>query len=173
MKKSILAAVLFLTTTLLPFNVGANDLYKPEALARWAGCRANVVTSDQVSITRSYYNYYEHTLYIGTSSDSPLMVRVIIVFHEIGHCLQAQDGTMTKYYNGPLQVQDIELDADRRAADLACRYGLPGKSLLHDVFVWAYKTFGYLGDYAHGTISQRIRQGELASACQVVPVQAP
>lgn len=145
-----------------------------ERLVRWAGCHAPVHTSDQVSVLASFYSpdgglYYEPGLYIGTAAGVPGFVRLMVTLHETGHCLQHQEGAMDAFTN----MVDLELDADRRAADLACGLGLDGRALLHDLFVWAYRVFGYTGDWLHGTLAQRIEQGERASRCGVRPVEAP
>jgi hypothetical protein len=58
-----------------------------------------------------------------------------------------------------------ELDADRRSADLACGLGLDGRKLLHDTFQWAHDSFGYNGDDHHGTLAERMSQGDKATAC--------
>lgn len=168
MKKFTVAIILASLLLLVPFQTYAGSPYDPAVLSQWAGCTATVVTNNRVSVDNSMYSPYEHTVYIGTAPGVPQYVRTIIIFHEVGHCLQRQTGF--DLYNDRVIT---ELDADRIAADLACRYGMDGKQMLHDIFVWAKETFGYDGDAGHGTLVQRISQGELAEACQVIPIQAP
>jgi hypothetical protein len=141
-----------------------------EKVIKWAGCQAQLVTSDVIPIAGSAYAPYAHTLYIGTleAMDTPEFVHQIILFHEIGHCLQFQDGVLYE-----MGTPDRELDADRWAADLACAIGLDGRQMLHDVMVWAKKTFDYDGDYAHGTLQQRIEAGNMARWCEKPDFQAP
>jgi hypothetical protein len=140
-------------------------------IVKWAGCEANLVTSDERQIIESFYSPGKHTLYIGTRDVEglPQSVAVIVLYHEIGHCLQAQSGLLTTW----LPRIYLELDADRWAADLACARHLDGKRMLHDIMVWAYKTYGYEGDYDHGTLAQRIAQGDNALMCRLPRIEAP
>ena len=171
MKKLSAAIILASLLVLVPFQSQA-AWYDPESLARWAGCRADVQVEPTRSVLGSHYHPGYAILHIGTATDVPLAHRIIITFHEIGHCLQDQAGHLN--YGGPFaNLVEVELDADRQAADLACRYGLDGRRMLHDIFVWAKQTFGYTGDDAHGTVEQRISQGDLAEACQPVLAQSP
>jgi hypothetical protein len=130
------------------------------ALARWAGCSADVVASERHSPLDSAYGPLEHTLYIGTAPDMDPGHMLIVLLHEIGHCLQRQDG-----FAGYASGVEIELDADRIAADLACDLGLNGPGLLRDLFLWVRAKYGYNGDPGHGTLHERIRQGERAKRC--------
>jgi hypothetical protein len=144
-----------------------------ERLVRWTGCTAPVHTSDAVSVLNSFYApsdsmFGERGLYIGTKKDTPDYVQIMVTLHEAGHCLQHQAGI--------LYVTDtvtLELDADRYAADLACSLGLDGRGLLHDLFVWAFRVYGYDGDPRHGTMVERIHAGDLASRCHAPAEQAP
>lgn len=166
----LLSLVLALCLAVLPGAAQADPVHRYEALAQWAGCTALVVTSDQHSAIESYYDPREHTLYLGTGSSVdgpqvPATLELMIALHEIGHCLQ--------YLEGQPMVDDVtvELDADRRSADLACALGLDGTRLLHDLFVWAHDALGYDGDPSHGTLAQRISQAGNARACRLPKVQ--
>ena len=113
------------------------------------------------------------TVYIGTSAHIPPHLAVIIVLHEIGHCLQDQESVDGLYGVTMREGQlAVELDADRRAADLACGLHLDGVALLRELFEYAQKEFDYEGDYLHGTRGERISQGERALSCRVQPRQA-
>lgn len=171
--KRFIAAALMSLFLLIPISGYASSPYSPESLIRWAGCTAQIVTSDQRSVMSSMYNPYSHTVYIGTAEQYGVTrdFRVAIIFHEVQHCLQGQAG----HLDGPGYFQsivDVELDADRGSADLMCQYHMDGVKILHDLFVWARAEFGYEGDPNHGTLEQRISQGENAMACQLVPPQS-
>lgn len=140
-------------------------------IIRYAGCHAKLVTSDEHSVIESYYNSENKTMYIGTQpeADLPEDEALIIVLHETGHCQQDQEGLLADLapaYFDPTPIVTLELDADRRAADMACRMGKDGRGLLRDVFIWVHDKFGYNGDYLHGTLEQRISQGRLALSCE-------
>src|SRR5690349_1210451 len=170
MRKVIATVLLCLLALVAPIpTIGATNTTTPQehytTLARWAGCRAEVITSDEHSIVESFYN---GKLYIGTMPDGvPAELAEMVALHEIGHCLQDQAGVLDDYAWNP---QVYELDADRRAADLACARHKDGAKLLHDLFVWAYETYGYSGDYAHGTMAERISQSTNAPACHPAPL---
>jgi hypothetical protein len=169
--KKFITAVLVGLLLLIPGSASRAGLLDvdPASLAKWAGCHATVVTSNDYSPLRSMY-FPGGSIYIGTM---PGIVSregaIAIAFHEITHCLQDQ--------NYPAIWDDrvaTELDADRGSADLMCRYGMDGKRILRELFEW-FKSMNpdWDGDDNHGTMAQRISQGELAEACRVVPVQTP
>jgi hypothetical protein len=163
-----ICALLLALTLLLPGGGFAShrDL-DIAATARWAGCTADLTTSDEVSIAGSAYSPDEHRLYIGTQPGAPEYVYTIVALHEIGHCLQWQEESPLRRH-----TPERELDADRRAADLACAMGLDGAQMLHDTMVWAKQEFDYNGDPNHGTLVERISASALAYSCRVVPQQA-
>jgi hypothetical protein len=139
-------------------------------MAAWAGCRAQVIVTDDSPVT-SYYNSLWHTLVIGGGEDSgvPYYAGLIILLHETGHCLQDQNGTLGDYGMDPVPY---ELDADRTAADLACSMGMDGAQMLRDTFDWAHEKFGYNGDPMHGSLDERKSQGDLAPHCMKKEVQS-
>lgn len=143
-------------------NVAADHLQRPaERLAQTFGCKAEIVTDDELSVLGSYYDPLRDRLVVGTGADGvPNDVFIIIALHEIGHCLQDQEGRLWGR-----RLIDIELEADMLSAEMACQAGLDGRRMLHDAFVWAYETFGYEGDPNHGTLVERIRQGYYAPSC--------
>lgn len=164
--RRVIAAVGLVVALLIPLTyIAASQLDSPEAMARWAGCKAEVIEMENQSVLSSYYAPLWEQMYIGMDNeDVPLETQQIIIFHEIGHCLQDQEIQI-----GPLLEQGgrqmVELDADRRAADLACRRGQDGRRMLREAFLWAKKTFGYDGDDSHGTLAERISQGDKALYC--------
>lgn len=165
MKRLIATLLLSVLSVLSALPAAADHRQAPyERLVRWAQCTATFVTSDEVPVLRSYYDSVEHTLYIGTAELPGLSQELaeIVLFHEIGHCLQEQAGLFRD-----LPTIVTELDADRWAADLACALDRDGKRLLHDFFVWAKQTFGYDGDPDHGTLAQRTAQGDNAAMCKL------
>ena len=140
-----------------------------EDLVRWAGCDARVVTNDQYEIVQSVYDPNTHTIYLGGRDGLGLSREAseVIVLHEVGHCLQDQAGLF-----GVWTDVALELDADRTAANLSCALGRDGRQIMHDLFVWFHKSFGYDGDPAHGTLVQRISQGDSAALCRAQEPQA-
>lgn len=168
--KWLLVLALIFTSLALPADAEHRQVPYEDIIA-WSGCKAALVTSDDRYVIESFYNLMTSTLYIGTkdTADLPQEVAEMVLFHEIGHCLQHQAGL----FNEPIPRVVVELDADRWAADLACGLHRDGKRLLHDIFVWAYETLGYEGDPGHGTLAQRIAQGDNAAMCKLTPRQAP
>lgn len=139
--------------------------FDPAAYPRvvaWAGCTARVVADDAASPAESFYVPGAHVIVVGTHEDRdlPYYAGLFILFHETGHCLQAQDGTMDRLWGAPL-----ELDADRRASDLACGLGLDGRQIAQDTWDWAQRELGYNGDHGHGTLAERRAQAANAHAC--------
>lgn len=149
-----------------------------QEILTWSGCTAQLVTNDQFPAIDSFYTtgvlygipVMPPTIYVGTKEgEPPHEMALIVLLHEIGHCLQYQESpealVAADMNPTPEIIKVWELDADRRAADLACALGYDGRGLLHDVMVWLRETHGYNGDPAHGTLSERILQGEKATAC--------
>lgn len=167
--KVLIATILALTLVTPAFAEHRQDGY--ESWVKWAGCDATLVTDDDREIVSSHYNIVTRTLVIGAKdrSDLPREIAEMILFHEIGHCLQQQAGM----FEAMTPIIVIELDADRWAADLACGMGRDGQRLLHDLMVWAKEVFDYDGDPWHGSLAQRIAQGKNAAFCRIAPHQAP
>jgi hypothetical protein len=173
LKVALAAAAAAVLLALAPYTVQFLDWrYDPAnypKLVKWAGCTAEVIVTDG-SPAGSFYSPTDHALVIGGGEDPnvPYYAGLIILLHETGHCLQFQADPaeqMNKYRENPVMY---ELDADRRAADLACGLGLDGRQLLIDTFEWARVTFGYHGDPYHGTLEQRESQAMNAHACDKV-----
>lgn len=144
-------------------------------IKEWAGCKADLeLVWDRSPVTSYYIGGDPGTLVVGAYEDPgiPYYAGLLIFLHEVGHCLQDQDGLLGGYITQEGRVA-IELDADRYAADLACRFGLDGKGLLHDLFIWARDTFGYNGDSDHGTLAQRMAQGDNAMSCAIARPHVP
>ena len=170
--KRLLAALVFVTVLFAGVASAGHKQEEYWRYARWAGCTAALITSDERSILESFYRPYTHALYIGTQDTSQHFM-LIVLFHEIGHCLQFQRYTLPEIQEIYQTRVALELDADRLAADLACSMGMEGKRMLRDIFEWAHEEFGYDGDPEHGSLAERIGQGELAPACNPAPIQAP
>ena len=171
--KLTVAAMLTALLIALPFEVSFSqydwrmDPAQYPKMVQWAGCTAQIDVDDNDSPTGSYYVPVYHILHIGAKEDPnvPYYAGLIILLHEVGHCLQFQanpEEHVANYREHPVQY---ELDADRRSADLACGLGLDGRKLLHDTFQWAHDAFGYNGDDGHGTLSERMSQADNAHAC--------
>lgn len=135
-------------------------------ISRWAGCKAGVIIDWERSPVFSYYTREAKYIMIGGLDDGkmPYYAGLMIFLHEVGHCLQDQNGELITY---PMNPKKYELDADRYSADLSCKLGLNGRSLLKELFDWAKEAFGYEGDPDHGTMAERIAQGLKATACDV------
>ena len=157
----------------LPFEVSFSAYewrYDPSNYAQmvqWAGCTAALDVDENDSPAGSYYVPVYHILHIGAKDDPaiPYYAGLIILLHETGHCLQFQANPEQHVRNYREDPVKYELDADRRSADLACALGLDGRTLLRQTFQWAHDTFGYNGDDKHGTLEQRMSQGDAATAC--------
>jgi hypothetical protein len=167
---TFIAAVTLIVSLLAPSNAIHNDRAVKKLVA-WAGCNATVMTSDQQLASDSMFSLQTKTLYIGTRPDAPTYAERIIILHEIGHCLQLQEGGIA--YFQETGAPGYELDADMRSADLACKLGMDGRRMLHDTMIWAKHTFGYEGDWVHGSLADRIAQGDNAPACKAHATQAP
>jgi hypothetical protein len=168
-----MAAMLTALLIALPFTVSFSqydwrlDPAQYPKMVQWAGCTAAIDVDTDDSPVKSYYVPVYHILHIGAAEDPnvPYYAGLIILLHEVGHCLQFQanpEEHVRNYREHPVQY---ELDADRRSADLACGLGLDGRKLLHDTFQWAHDAFGYNGDDGHGTLSERMSQADNAHAC--------
>jgi len=163
MKRSFIA--LTAAAIVLVFATAAVANHRDEsinALVKQLGCEADVFTFDNVTAARSAFSPMNNSLYIGTEDDPSLPAEVadMIVLHEIGHCLQLQDGTIFV-----MDEVSLELDADRRSVDMACSIGRDGRSLQFLLWKWVNEKFGYVGDSKHGTIAERIAQADLATTC--------
>lgn len=158
---------------------------------RLAGCRSEVVLGENHSIFESYFNSDENKLYIGTRTGKlPKEYADAIIFHEAGHCVQLQDGTMKKFqeiikrakasaeanYGYPddavlaefyAEILVIELDADARAAEMLCRRGLDGRAIYYELLVYAKENLGYEGDARHGSLQNRIDAAASAPMCKL------
>lgn len=169
MKRLIALAVFLLLAIPAPgYSFSEVDVL---GFVRWAGCNAEVATSEAHAPFASHYHpiasndQYAYTLHIGTDPayDEYLLP---ILAHEVGHCLQDQAGEL------PGVHPDVELDADQRGAALLCGRGLDGVKMMRDLLRYAQVEFGYQGDINHGTIRMRQAAAESALACHVLPRQA-
>jgi hypothetical protein len=135
-------------------------------VVEWAGCHATVAIEPDQSPTSSYYVPQLHTLVVGTHEDSeiPYYAGLFILLHETGHCLQHESGWLDRQTD----IVVVELDADRRGADLACGMGLDGRRILVDTFEWAKQVLGYNGDPNHGTLEMRESQALNAHSCDKI-----
>jgi hypothetical protein len=167
------ALLIAIALVLVPYKMQFMDWrYDPAgypSLVKWAGCHATVIADPSQPAVGSFYIPMRHVIIIGTDENAkePYYAGLFIVLHETGHCLQDESGWLDKQTD----IVVVELDADRRATDLACARGLDGRKILHDTFVWARDEFGYQGDPAHGSLEQRMAQGDLAHACDKVTGQ--
>jgi hypothetical protein len=169
--RRLLAVLLLLSLLAGGSYASATPRFTLRDLVAWTGCTAEVVTSDAHGIEESFYLPEQHALYLGTAP-APSYVVLMVALHESAHCLQMQEGYLVPLWTAEGSVA-VELDADRRAAEMACDLGLDGARLLHDVFAWLHSEFGYDGDGSHGTIEERISQADHALGCRNVPAQAP
>lgn len=161
--RSVVALAALALLAIVP-TADATHLQQPYAAwVAWAGCRAEVITDDAHSVLDSFYDTESERLYLGTLADEvPEGLGLVVVFHEVTHCLQGQHGDL----DGSYDTVQIELDADRGAANLLCALGKDGARLEHDLFLWARDNFGYNGDSWHGTLAERIAAGYSAPNCK-------
>ena len=136
------------------------------SIAEWAGCEN--VTVYEADMLNAYFGVdYDGSPIIVIGTQFPEEHRLTVFLHELGHCLQYMDGSLMQ-----MDSETRELDADGRSAQLACALHMNGPRMVYDLFVWVHETFGYEGDDAHGTLAQRIEQGNRAKGwCP--NVQAP
>jgi hypothetical protein len=171
--KLTVAAMLAALLIALPFEVAFTqydwrlDPAQYPKMVQWAGCTAQIDVDENDSPVRSYYVPVYHILHIGAMEDPevPYYAGLIILLHEVGHCLQFQANPEMHVSNYRADPVKYELDADRRSADLACGLGLDGRSLLRQTFQWAHDAFHYNGDDGHGTLEQRMSQADNAHLC--------
>ena len=144
----------------------STDVDTLTSIAEWAGCEA--VTVEEDDMLNAFFAvdpYGQPYIFIGTQF--PEEHRLTVFLHELGHCLQYMDGSFVQ-----MDSEIRELDADGRSAQLACALHMNGPRMVYDLFVWVHETFGYEGDEGHGTLAQRIEQGNHAKGwCP--NVQAP
>ena len=166
--KKLVVALLVSLLAVLPVSATASWYNETnQDLVRWAGCTATVIEWPQFGPEGSYYLVGSHTIVFGTKPTMSKDAALMILFHETGHCLQFQNRDRQEVAElFDYSQVNLELDADRWAAQLACARHLDGRTLLHDVFVEAYEKFDYEGDSNHGTLAQRISQGNRAEACR-------
>jgi hypothetical protein len=167
--RALLASLLAITLSLTPISASALTHQQVVDMSHWAGCRAEVVTSDEASATDSSFQVEESaTIYFGTAKEEGMTdeMQTLILFHEVSHCLQYQEDYIFHMYQEDGQ-KAVELDADYRGVQLACAYHLNGRQLIDDVFSWMLQNFGYTGDWRHGSIWERMAQGDKADWCAV------
>jgi hypothetical protein len=176
----LLGLLLALMVLVAPVSAGEPSY---QDIVQTMGCRAPVFTSNEVSPLSSFYlshdavdiwgTVYRSGLYLGTESDVPPELALIIVLHETGHCLQHQAyGDLFEPLYA-LYPAVFELDADRQAADMACQMGRDGDGLMRQLLEWVHARYGYDGDPDHGTLIERMSMGHGAPACHPVHVQSP
>jgi hypothetical protein len=171
--KLTVAAMVAALLIALPFEVAFTkyewrfDPANYPKMVQWAGCTAELDVDENDSPAGSYYVPGYHVLHIGAKDDPaiPYYAGLMILLHETGHCLQFQANPEEHVRNYRANPVKYELDADRRSADLACGLGLDGRTLLRQTFQWAHDSFGYNGDDQHGTLVERMSQGDNARAC--------
>jgi hypothetical protein len=134
-------------------------------LVRWAGCQADVVTSDEHSVLESFS--LGDKLYIGTEPTPGLTkdMETMVIFHEVAHCLQYQHDAEGFEMGYSVNPKEYELAADREGARLMCAMHLDGPKANHDLLVYAYKEFGYTGDVHHGSLVERMHQSDNLDTC--------
>ena len=160
---AVLMALTPYTLTLIDWQFDPTNYPK---VVRWAGCHATVAANEDAGPEASFYIPMAKTMVVGTKADDsiPYYAGLFILLHETGHCLQDESGWLDKQTD----IVVVELDADRRGADLACGMGLDGRQILIDTFDWAHRVLGYNGDMNHGSLEQRMGQAANAHACDKI-----
>jgi hypothetical protein len=161
--KTLVALLLSLAVLVVPVAGDPAIPNSPAAfasIAEWAGCQ-NVTVSALETGGRfnAFFGVHPITgqpVIVFLNADSiPDQHRFTVFLHELAHCLQWGEGYIDK-----LDSVTLELDADGRAAQLACALGMDGPRMVREAFEWMRDTFGYQGDPGHGTLAQRIAQGK-------------
>lgn len=81
--------------------------------------------------------------------DFPEAFQRVIFYHELGHCLQMEEGaTFT-------DLIQAEQDADVRGANFDCADGGNGVADTKTYFEYLKDKYGYEGDEDHGTVEER------------------
>lgn len=161
--KRFVALILSTIISVVPLSSALANHLDYDKLVLAAGCHAQVVKESTKSIGKSSYSHDEDGayVYIGTrGNDVPEYAEYIILFHETGHCLQDESNEI----DGMTTLQ-MELDADRQAANIACKMGMDGRKMLIDTLDWMLKKYKYRGDPEHGSINMRKAMAKKAEAC--------
>lgn len=157
--RRLVAAFCLVLALAVPVSGGpsiSTDVDTLTSIAEWAGCEN--VTVVEADILNAYFGVdYGGSPVILIGTQFPEEHRLTVFLHELGHCLQYMDGSIMK-----MASVTRELDADGRSAQLACALHMNGPQMVRDLLVWIHVTFGYDGDEDHGTLVQRIEQGNRA-----------
>jgi hypothetical protein len=169
----------------LGLGIGTADALTPakaEQLVRWTGCKSDVEFDPTAPVLNSFFTHHhldydvndKGLLYLGIQPYEGLTeeMEIAVLFHEAGHCLQYQNDKL-RDLGRAFDTVPAELDADRQSTDLMCAYKMDGRQILHDLFVWARETFGYIGDPGHGTLWERISQANSAYNCEPNRMESP
>ena len=154
--------MLIAAAALLAFVSPAWALTQDEAQQRASsvGCTATVVTVESTGFN-AYYNQYNHEVILVGFDTLPETWQKLILWHEIGHCLQSQAGEF-----GSLRAKgpyELEWDADRFAIRQLAEEGIDGADLNATIWATVYQQYDYKGDEydSHGTTVDRITRGNL------------
>jgi hypothetical protein len=160
-------AVVSVVVVLMALSPAAASLWDPSPAdtMRLAGCSAKLVMSSQHSVAESAFSWMNNTLYLGTAPGHPKWVYQQVLRHEIGHCIQLQNKWIFNAARYDYDVQKVELEADQLGAGLACKDGLDGGRLNEALWHYVHDTYGYDGDFMHGTLDQRIAAGYSSPDC--------
>ena len=154
--------MLIAAAALLAFVSPAWALTQDEAqqMAKLVGCTATVESRPSTEVN-AYYNSDSHEVVMIGFSNLPESWQRIILWHEVGHCLQWQDD---RY--GALRAKgpyELEWDADRFAIRQLAAEGIDGAELNSTIWADIYRQSKYEGDPddTHGTLVGRITRGNL------------
>jgi hypothetical protein len=161
----LLVALCVVTT---PTAVSLEPGWDPQTLARWVGCRNVTFGSYDDDFPNAFMalegddNGNVHVLIAfstGLQEQMPPDEQFFVLLHELGHCIQWQDGRLYQ-----MASADLEQEADVLAATWMCNLGYDGTAV-------AEQTFRHLAQIAnrdidepeitHGSIRDRINQVSL------------
>lgn len=166
MKRGLLTAavlLLLLVPVIAQAQVGPDYQSALQAVAKAEGCNAQIVIhyddsaneGNGMYVPRSarsiafLYGLQPHSVHVLIGKDWTYDMNMYVGMHEIGHCLQDQNGWLGTY-GEPYQ----EWDADIQALRMAERYGIRSEAGL-DRLISRYNRHGDGGDSAHGTNTSR------------------
>lgn len=166
MKRILSALLLSLTLFLAPLGVLAAPLtFSPDIdyqaeVAAW-GCTATVFVIPYAKLN-GFYDSGQHRIFLIGFENLPLNWQRLILAHETGHCLQAQNNEFEALYaRGPYEREwDADAFAIRAVAE---RWGLDGAALNQEVWGTLYGQYGFEGfeNSPHGLSTHRQTRGLL------------
>lgn len=153
-----LMVVAALLALLVASPVAALTQDEAQQMVNSVGCVAEVSVVAREDFN-AYYGYGRIFLY--GFENLPEVWQRYVLWHEIGHCIQAREGVWNKLQaKGPYE---IEWDADAYAIRKMAEEGIDGAEVNEAIWAWVAQTYDWKGtkNGAHGTSVDRITRGRL------------